>query len=47
MKIGFLDGFTESVFLNGDVQSVETALAAVIDTLKNMPGFTVAPITRT
>ena len=47
VKIGFLDGFTESVFLSGDVQSVETALAAVTDTLKNMLGFTVAPITRT
>ena len=47
VKIGFLDGFTESVFLSGDVQSVETALVAVTDTLKNMLGFTVAPITRT
>ena len=30
-----------------DVESVETALSAVNDALKNMLGFTVAPITRT
>lgn len=47
VRIVFLDRFTESVFLSGDVQSVETALAAVTDTLKKMLGFMVAPITRT
>ncbi|WP_315115352.1 BMC domain-containing protein [uncultured Clostridium sp.] len=47
VEIGFLDRFTGSVVINGDVQSVETALSAVNDTLKNMLGFTTAPITRT
>lgn len=47
VEIGFLDRFTGSVVINGDVQSVETALRAVNDTLKEMLGFTAAPITRT
>ncbi|AKA71610.1 MULTISPECIES: BMC domain-containing protein [Clostridium] len=47
VEIGFLDRFTGSVVINGDVQSVETALNAVNDTLKSMLGFTPAPITRT
>ncbi|MEG0308817.1 MAG: BMC domain-containing protein [Clostridium sp.] len=47
VEIGFLDRFTGSVVINGDVQSVETALNAVNDTLKNMLGFTTSPITRT
>lgn len=47
VEIGFLDRFTGSVVINGDVQSVETALIAVNDTLKEMLGFETAPITRT
>ncbi|WP_411167485.1 BMC domain-containing protein [Clostridium sp. MB05] len=47
VEIGFLDRFTGCVVINGDVQSVETALTAVNDTLKNLLGFTPAPITRT
>ncbi|WP_291566299.1 MULTISPECIES: BMC domain-containing protein [unclassified Clostridium] len=47
VRIGFLDRFTGSVVINGDVQSVETALNAVNDTLRDMLGFTTAPITRT
>lgn len=47
VEIGFLDRFTGSVVINGDVQSVETALNAVNDTFKNLLGFTTAPITRT
>ncbi|NMM65357.1 BMC domain-containing protein [Clostridium sp. P21] len=47
VEIGFLDRFTGSVVINGDVQSVETALYAVNNTLKDMLGFTPAPITRT
>ncbi len=45
VQIGFLDRFTGSVVISGDVQSVETALMAVTDTLQKM--FAVAPITRT
>lgn len=47
VEIGFLDRFTGSVVITGDVQSVETALQAVNDTLKNMLGFVSTPITRT
>ena len=47
VEIGFLDRFTGSVVINGDVQSVETALGAVNNMLKDMLGFTPAPITRT
>jgi len=47
VEIGFLDRFTGSVVINGDVQSVETALQAVNDTLKKMLGFETAPVTRT
>lgn len=47
VEIGFLDRFTGSVIITGDVQSVDTALKAVNDTLKNLLGFMIAPITRT
>ncbi|EPY2278859.1 BMC domain-containing protein [Clostridium sporogenes] len=47
VEIGFLDRFTGSVVISGDIQSVETALSAVNNTLKDMLGFTTAPITRT
>lgn len=47
VEIGFLDRFTGSVVISGDVQSVETALKAVTDTLKDKLGFTIAQITRT
>jgi ethanolamine utilization protein EutS len=47
VEIGFLDRFTGSVVITGDVQSVETALNAVNDTLKNLMDFMTAPITRT
>lgn len=47
VEIGFLDRFTGSVVITGDVQSVETALEAVNVTLKNMLGFVTTQITRT
>lgn len=47
VEIGFLDRFTGSVVINGDVQSVETALEAVNNTLCNLLGFVIPPITRT
>lgn len=47
VEIGFLDRFTGSVVINGDVQSVSTALEAVNDTLRDMLGFTPAVITKT
>lgn len=47
VEIGFLDRFTGSVVITGDIASVETALAAINHTLEHMLGFTPAPITRT
>lgn len=47
VEIGFLDRFTGSVVIIGDVQAVEVALNAVNETLKNLMNFTTAPITRT
>lgn len=46
VEIGFLDRFTGSVIVSGDVEAVEVALEAVNDTLKNLLGFTAAPVTR-
>ena len=47
VEIGFLDRFTGSVVISGDVQSVDTALKAVTETLCNLLDFTTVPITRT
>lgn len=47
VEIGFLDRFTGSVLINGDVDSVETALKSVNETFKSMLGFTTSQITRT
>ena len=47
VEVGFLDRFTGSVVIAGDVQSVETALASVCRTLETVLGFAVTPVTRT
>jgi len=47
VEIGFLDRFTGSVVISGDVQSVRTALQRVVDTLEKSLGFTVVPVTKT
>ena len=47
VEIGFLDRFTGSVVISGDVQSVETALEQVIQKLRTILGFTVCELTRT
>jgi len=47
VEIGFLDRFTGSLILVGDVQSVETALIAVNDALKDLLDFEIAKVTRT
>lgn len=47
VEIGFLDRFTGSLVITGDVQAVETALTAINDRLKNLMNFTTAPITKT
>ena len=47
VQVGFLDRFTGSVIIAGDVDSVETALQAVCETLRLVLGFTVPDITKT
>ena len=47
VEIGFLDRFTGSVVIAGDVQSVETALQAVCDTLCDLMEFTTVQVTKT
>ena len=47
VQVGFLDRFTGSVVVAGDVESVETALRAVCDCLERGLGFAVTGITRT
>jgi len=47
VQVGFLDRFTGSVIIAGDVDSVETALRAVCDTLRRGLGFSVPDITKT
>lgn len=47
VEVGFLDRFTGSVVILGDVQSVEVALTSVCQTLETGLGFTVCAITRT
>lgn len=47
VQVGFLDRFTGSVIIAGDVDSVETALRAVCNTLQRGLGFIVPEITKT
>ncbi len=47
VDIGFLDRFTGSVVISGDVQSVTIALQKVVDTLEELLGFTVVNVTKT
>lgn len=47
IEIGFLDRFTGSLVISGDVASVEAAMTAINDTLEKLLGFTPARMTRT
>ena len=47
VEIGFLDRFTGSVVIGGDVQSIEAALLAVTETLREMMDFMTVKVTRT
>ena len=47
VEIGFLDRFTGSVLISGDVQSVETSLRAVIEKLSVLLDFDPVGITKT
>jgi ethanolamine utilization protein EutS len=47
VSIGFVDRFSGSLVVTGDVASVEAALRDVTRTLCDLMGFTPAPITKT
>jgi ethanolamine utilization protein EutS len=47
VAVGFLDRFTGSVLLTGDVQSVEVALGAVVRILKEQLDYEVVQVTKT
>ena len=47
VEIGFLDRFTGSLVITGDVASVEAAIKEVNDMLSDMLNFTVVPVTKT
>lgn len=46
IEIGFVDRFTGSVVINGDVKSVEVALEGVVDLFGNHLGFQTMGVTR-
>lgn len=46
VQIGFLDRFTGSVVITGDVDSVETALIEVANSLRDILGFSVCAVTK-
>ncbi|MHC1748746.1 MAG: BMC domain-containing protein [Cellulosilyticaceae bacterium] len=47
VELGFIDRFSGSVVIVGDVSSVETALRSVLDVLENLLHFSSTVITRT
>ncbi len=47
IELGFVDRFTGSVVITGDVSSVEYALKQVVHTLGDMMKFSTCPLTRT
>ena len=46
VEIGFVDRFTGSLVITGDVADVEAAIRAAVNTLVNILGFTAADVTR-
>lgn len=47
VQIGFIDRFSGSVVMTGDVSAVEAALIAVLEGLENILGFSSTIVTRT
>ncbi|WP_283678441.1 BMC domain-containing protein [Lentilactobacillus sp. Marseille-Q4993] len=47
VQLGFIDRFSGSVVIVGEVSEVESALREVVDTLHNLLGFDVTNITKT
>lgn len=46
IQIGFLDRFTGSLVITGDVSSVEAAIQAAVGTLVNVLGFSATEVTK-
>ncbi|MDQ7092426.1 ethanolamine utilization microcompartment protein EutS [Desulfosporosinus sp. PR] len=46
IEVGFLDRFTGSLVITGDVASVEAALHAAVNTLVTILGFSATEVTR-
>ena len=46
IEIGFVDRFTGSLVVTGEVADVEAAIRAAVGTLVNVLGFTAADVTR-
>ncbi len=46
IEIGFVDRFTGSLVITGEVADVEVAIAAAVSTLVTVLGFTAAEVTR-
>ena len=46
IEIGFVDRFTGSLVVTGDVSDVEAAIRAAVGTLVGVLGFTAADVTR-
>lgn len=46
IEIGFVDRFSGSVVINGDISSVEAATSNVVDYFQNVLKFSIAEITR-
>ncbi len=46
IELGFLDRFSGSLVINGDVMSVETAIEEILNMLENVLGFTACQITK-
>ena len=47
IKIGFVDRFSGSVFILGDVAAVESAMEEVVTSLRELMQFSVPKLTRT
>ena len=47
IRLEFVDRFTGCLVLTGDVASVESALLAAVNALRDVLGFAPAPLTRT
>lgn len=47
IEIGFVDRFSGSVIITGDISSVEAALTAVLEGLKGILGFSSTVVTKT